>query len=1040
MGLNLITGPANSGKTTAAVEMLDRFSPLELARSVRYVVPTNEAARRVESLLMARRGTQGLLGNVVCTFFSFAEEFIVREGLSSRLISDVKKELTLRKLVREVAPAYLGRSAEAPGFIRALDGIIGELKVSLVDPQALRAAVEGSALSGASVEKITELCELYQRYQDDVLVANNFHDREGQMWRALEIAAAGGQLRALDTVVFDGFDRLNAVQRRFLEIAANHVPGVVFTLRRQEGRPEVFGPSEDTRRFALGLGAREIKLANPPALGPIDRLAAGFFGGGEPAAEGETGNQSVTIVQGCDPAMEVELAAEEIGRLISLGGLDCADILVTARDISRYSDRVADIFARHRIPLAEPKRPLAETALARMVVACLNVIREDWPRDEVVRLIKSELMTKNQTKACLVELKAKERALVGGRAQWLEPWGDDDKLLSFRLAVLRPVIDFARAVRTARSPAGMARAARQLADSFTWRVRDERCLAEDSAAHAALTKLLTELEEAAGLLGPMSASDFFHRLEEIIYLSDYEPFFAGESAVRLIPVTAIGGQRYRAVFVLGLLEKRFPRQPREEPFLRDRERAMLNRRLDGALEPRLGPGPAGERLYFYSAVAAAADRLYLCYPLTDEAAKDSLPSFYLDEVVRVLGDDIIHRRRDHAALVPAPEAVFGPNGLKRSVVYALAGWPASRAAGAARTYNALLAHYPGLFARVWRESAERPARLTDPLILADLAAPERRLRCTELEVYAACPFRHFCSYTLKLKSIREEADVLDFGSLLHEVLYTLWRELRAQLGDGLAPGRLDPERTVDQALGLLAERFAADTRLANMPPYERELEERFWKTVLARYVRCEIAKAVPGYAPAFFELEFGGPGIPGRARDERSTEAPLIIEGQGPPVALAGKMDRVDLSAAGALVIDYKSGAAPILKNFEERLKFQPLLYALALKEVFGVEPVGAEYRPLKQWGPDGLYRQSGAVTGRTRGRALGDEEFAAALESCARLVTDLAARLRAGRIEIEPQACEAYCAFAAVCRRDKDNLPVEPPVPAAVEGSGGGV
>ena len=86
MGLTLITGPAQSGKTGAALERLVGYSPIDLAQKGRYVVPTKEAARQLESRLARLLDVDCLLGNVICTFFSFTSEIVAHEGLGSSLI------------------------------------------------------------------------------------------------------------------------------------------------------------------------------------------------------------------------------------------------------------------------------------------------------------------------------------------------------------------------------------------------------------------------------------------------------------------------------------------------------------------------------------------------------------------------------------------------------------------------------------------------------------------------------------------------------------------------------------------------------------------------------------------------------------------------------------------------------------------------------------------------------------------------------------------------------------------------------------------
>ena len=1017
MGLTLITGPARSGKTRNAIEQLTEYSPVELAQKVRYVVPTKEAARQIELRLMERLGIDGLLGNVVCTFFSFASEFIAHEGLASRLITDEKKELTLRKLVAESAPVYLGRSAESPGFIRALDQLIGELKGSLVKPADLYQALSmaDSELPGVSAIKLKEIAELYHVYQDKALVEHELHDREGLMWLARDFVKLETAPQ-FELVVFDGFDIMNATQRSFLESLVERGQEVLLLLTYEGGRDEVFAPSRATREFALDLEAREVAVSSAEGDTLAELRAHLFRRTG--SAENQEGR--LAIIEGCDPLMEVELVAEEILRL-KADGCRWGDILVTLRAAGGYQERIADVFNAAGIPLAAAKRSLSETTMAKTLMGCMAVVRDDWPRDEVLRLLKSELLNSDNDAACEVEIAAKDRGLVGGFGPWHDSWRADDPNYDFRRRALKPLDEFNK-IRSADSLSVMTEAVRSLLESFDWRKQDDDSLAEDAAAHRRLTELLNELEDSAGSLHLQKYSDFFGYLEELIRLSETEAPPSRLETVALAPAESLGAREYPVVFVLGMLEKVFPRAPREDAFLRDWERKKLNISLGGRLDYRLAGAAERERFLFYRAVSAARERLYLCYPLTDTEAKDSLPSFYMDEVRRVIEAPRLIRR-NHAALIPTPDDVFGMPALTRAAVYALADGEAT--ATAARTYNALSAREPKLLAGVWRDSRERKARLTDERVLARLAERQKRWSCSELETYALCPFRHFIEKTLRLQQIRDEVDPLDTGSLLHDVLQSLFGDLRAEHGSGLMMGRLDSEATISRALTILDEKMKRLPRLAQLAQYEKETLAHDLRIILSRHLNAEIENARTGFVPAYFELEFGRSGESYGEPDPASVETPYIVETGAGPIELRGKIDRVDIresadGTTGAVVIDYKSGNQDDVRKYVDGTKIQPLVYLAAVEQLFGWRPLGAEYRPLRTWKPNGVYTESSDILQKKSNRRLTDSELETVLEECGGIVGDLVERIRAGRIEIEPLSCPSYCHLLGVCRHEK--------------------
>jgi hypothetical protein len=100
--------------------------------------------------------------------------------------------------------------------------------------------------------------------------------------------------------------------------------------------------------------------------------------------------------------------------------------------------------------------------------------------------------------------------------------------------------------------------------------------------------------------------------------------------------------------------------------------------------------------------------------------------------------------------------------------------------------------------------------------------------------------------------------------------------------------------------------------------------------------------------------------------------------------------------------------------------RLQVALYALAARELLGLDPVGALYQPVgaRDVRARGIVRDD--VAGRyVNGDVLDAEAFDAALDE-ARVIADRAAAdLRAGRIRACPAGClpSGSCAYPAICR-----------------------
>ena len=83
-----------------------------------------------------------------------------------------------------------------------------------------------------------------------------------------------------------------------------------------------------------------------------------------------------------------------------------------------------------------------------------------------------------------------------------------------------------------------------------------------------------------------------------------------EDVILVAPVFHARGLSFRAVALLGLSEGEFPSAEREDPLLREDDRALLRKRGLN-LEPRLR---GEEATLFYEAVTRARERLLLCRP------------------------------------------------------------------------------------------------------------------------------------------------------------------------------------------------------------------------------------------------------------------------------------------------------------------------------------------------------------------------------------------------------------------------------------------
>src|SRR5690242_4118893 len=81
----------------------------------------------------------------------------------------------------------------------------------------------------------------------------------------------------------------------------------------------------------------------------------------------------------------------------------------------------------------------------------------------------------------------------------------------------------------------------------------------------------------------------------------------------------------------------FPRAIREDAFLRDRDREVLERDLGYKVSQKLTAFDE-EKLLFTLLVGAARERLYCSFQRADESGRPLAPSWYIDELEALLAD------------------------------------------------------------------------------------------------------------------------------------------------------------------------------------------------------------------------------------------------------------------------------------------------------------------------------------------------------------------------------------------------------------------
>jgi RecB family exonuclease len=185
--------------------------------------------------------------------------------------------------------------------------------------------------------------------------------------------------------------------------------------------------------------------------------------------------------------------------------------------------------------------------------------------------------------------------------------------------------------------------------------------------------------------------------------------------------------------------------------------------------------------------------------------------------------------------------------------------------------------------------------------------------------------------------------------------------------------------------------------------------------------------------PSLIEASFG---------DSEEADRPALRLGD---LALHGMIDRVDTTPDGnfALVYDYKTSSRVTAgAKLAEQGKLQLQLYARAIREQWGIEPLGGLYYQLGGSGkpkPRGFVAAVDEVTeglDLTRTDVLEPDEVQATVDAGVETARERAAAMRRGSIGRDPNRgeCPTWCRYQPICRLERSIGPDE----GSANGNGG--
>lgn len=294
---------------------------------------------------------------------------------------------------------------------------------------------------------------------------------------------------------------------------------------------------------------------------------------------------------------------------------------------------------------------------------------------------------------------------------------------------------------------------------------------------------------------------------------------------------------------------------------------------------------------------------------------------------------------------------------------------------------------------------------------------------SQLESYAACPFKYFSRRVLNIPEEKErdpQVDPEDRGTLFHDCLEKLLKRYQKLFCE--ARKNLEKQETLFQKLDLIVEEVFQERAplfaYANKELYLQLKEKvRHQAKKLLQNEFLEASEISAPMDPAYFEWKFGA----------TLQEALQIETSEGDPIYLGGRIDRIDqeTNQKRFLILDYKTGK---IEKYREKLfeglSLQLPIYLLAVRtlllpkfDMMGGLLIQTKTGEKKAGLVDKTFNET-HFSIHPRSHALFDtKDFQDWIQKTIERVRFYVLQIRRGYFPPDPKDCQRFCDYKEICR-----------------------
>ncbi|MDW4354687.1 helicase-exonuclease AddAB subunit AddB [Staphylococcus saprophyticus] len=948
MELNAYIGRAGTGKSKAIIEEIkEKMKQDPLGDPIVLIAPTQNTFQ-LEQAFVNDKTLNGSLRTEVLHFERLSYRvFQEVGGLMEQQLSKAGTEMMIYDIIQQHQSELRLYQSQVKyyGFSEKLYEQIQDFKKYAVSPQQLETYIAENNLQTRTKHKLQDIALVYKHLEDRI--NGEYVSTEDSLQRFIEMMDQSEWLKRAE-IYIDGFHNFSTLEYQIIQSLVKYAKKVTIVLTT-DGDRDLFSlfrkPSESLTHIEEIANNLNIQLHSRHFLdvqrfihNDLKHLEQNFnalqF---EPIpTEG-----NVEILEASGMREEINEVARRILRENREQGRRFQDIAILYRDES-YAYLMESILPQYDIPYnIDVKSSMTHHPIMEMIRSLIEVIQTGWQFDPLMRLFKTNILTKkfkdSQYLIDILENFVLERGIYGKR--WIDdkyfdieqfrkmglkrqPLTDEERetferVIQLKNDVMKKVMLFEEKINNASTAIAFATAFYEAMEAFdlpsqlmtdrdTLDVNGEHKKAEEidqiwNGLIQILDDLVTVFDDQS-----MSKTRFLELfdigLEQLEFIMI--PQTLDQVSIGTMDLAKVDNKQH--VYLVGANDGVLPQTVTASSLITDEEKKYFQEQSSIELSPTADILQMDEAFVCYIAMTRSRAHVTFSYALMGASGDVKEPSPFLHQIQQLytnLEVQNIHHQHQAEPL----RLMEHPHQTKIALFESLKAWLDDELVAETwlDTYQVMRDDTrlnDGLTYLLSALTYDNQTVQLNPSLSKALYGSTINASVSRFEGYQACPFKHFASHGLRLNErTKYKLENFDLGDIFHRVLKFISEKVNGDFKN-LNPKQIH-KLTTEALSEILPE---VQFNLLNSTAYYRYLSQRIGAIVETTLTALKYQGSHTKFTPQRFEASFRR-----KPKDQSELLATPLQTKQGIPINIRGQIDRIDTYQQGdesfVNIIDYKS-------------------------------------------------------------------------------------------------------------------------------------